>query len=173
MNCSHCNTNPATVHFKSVINGVTTEVHFCGACAQDKGLLFVDGQGFPLSPAPFESLTEMIAQLANESVPLGEKQPDIRCARCGLAYSEFQRTGRFGCDDCYASFAPAMSTLLGRIHGHSRHTGKAPLARGSGEETGGKYEREALERQLKDAVVREEFEKAAQLRDKIRRLKNG
>jgi protein arginine kinase activator len=61
-----------------------------------------------------------------------------------------------------------MMPLLRRIHGNSRHIGKVP------ERTGGRArlvkEIEVIKRQLKEAVGREEFERAAQLRDSIRQL---
>ena len=58
------------------------------------------------------------------------------------------------------------STLLSHIHGHTRHTGKT--ARTSGAQA------PDLQQQLKVAIAREDFERAAELRDELkRRKKNG
>ena len=72
-----------------------------------------------------------------------------------------------GCGHCYTHFEEKLQPLLRRIHGNTRHTGRCP---GGLEEPGAAGEgNRKLKSQLK-AVSREEFERAAQLRDAIRDL---
>ena len=66
------------------------------------------------------------------------------------------------------AFDEQLAPLLRRIHGSSRHTGKVP--RRSQGAIRFARELERLREELRLAVQREEFEKAAELRDRIRAL---
>jgi protein arginine kinase activator len=92
----------------------------------------------------------------------------VQCPRCGLLYSSFKETGRLGCSECYAAFQFQLRPLLRRIHGDTRHRGKSPTHDG-GEQTGTR-QIQRLHDELQRAVEREEFEKAAGIRDEIRKL---
>jgi len=180
MICARCKKNPATIHFKSVLNNQTTQWDLCAPCAQEKGFLTPSAAGeFALFPAPIETLAQLMAHLAEEEATAGRKRAPGRCGYCGLTFAEFQQTSRFGCAHCYDSFAPQVEALLPKIHGQGRHVGKvyaAPAQARTSPPGGGPikaHEVEVLSRQLKDAVGKEDFEKAAQLRDKIRRLKDA
>src|SRR5438552_10196764 len=97
-----------------------------------------------------------------------ERVGSVQCPRCGLLYSAFKETGRLGCAECYAAFQFQLRPLLRRIHGDTRHRGKSP-ARGAGVMTSTR-QIQRLHDELQRAVEREDFEKAASLRDEIRRL---
>ena len=94
-----------------------------------------------------------------------------KCEKCGVSEEQFAKKGLLGCGDCYPIFEEKMLPLLRRIHGNTRHTGKVP------ERTGGRArlvkEIEVIKRQLKEAISREEFERAAQLRDSIRQMEKN
>ncbi len=174
MLCQQCKKNPVTVHFKSVVNGHATEWALCGACAQEKGLALLPEGGVPLSPAPFKSLSELIAQLVDEGGAGGQAHASVRCDRCGLTDHQFHVQGRFGCARCFEVFAPAVEPLLKHIHGHTRHAGKTPprgtFTAEAGEAAPAEISR--LTKELKKAVQEEDFERAAQIRDRLRRLKS-
>jgi protein arginine kinase activator len=93
---------------------------------------------------------------------------ELRCPRCGLSYSEFRQRGRLGCSDDYKLFREGLSQLLERIHGSTQHLGKIPSRAGANL----KRERELIElkRELTRVIQREEYERAAQVRDQIRRM---
>lgn len=90
---------------------------------------------------------------------------DIFCPQCGLSAAEFNRTGRLGCGECYSTFGADLAIVLRRLHGAGRHVGKIPALNATQLEA--RTSLLALRRQLKQAVDREEFEKAAELRDRI------
>jgi protein arginine kinase activator len=93
------------------------------------------------------------------------------CPGCGLAYNEFKAKGRLGCPTCYEAFAPVLVPLLEKVHGAAAHTGRAPH-RVAGE----REAREALaglEEELTQAVAAEQYEKAAELRDRIREMRGN
>ncbi|MDR1705609.1 MAG: UvrB/UvrC motif-containing protein, partial [Clostridiales bacterium] len=88
------------------------------------------------------------------------------CARCGLKYEDFRTEGRLGCAECYTAFRPQIDSILKSIHGSGEHLGK--ISRKAPPEITLKRELGNLRRKLKEAIENEEFETAAQLRDKIR-----
>lgn len=87
------------------------------------------------------------------------------CPHCGLSLAEFNKTGRLGCSECYHVFAEELHSLLRKIHGSDQHIGKVPATDPIQVEV--RKEVLALRRRLKRAIEREEFEKAAELRDRI------
>jgi protein arginine kinase activator len=91
------------------------------------------------------------------------------CPSCGLAYAEFKAKGRLGCPACYAAFGPVLVPLLEKVHGAATHRGKTP-ERVKGV-LASRRQLAEIEEQLSQAVANEEYEKAAQLRDRIRELR--
>lgn len=61
-----------------------------------------------------------------------------------------------------------MTPLFRRIHGNINHTGKIPKRAGGRLKT--VRELETLKAELANAIKNEEYEKAAEIRDKIRAL---
>lgn len=171
MDCQICNKRPANVHITKIINGVKNELHICEQCAKEKEGIGVNNQ-LPVFNTPF-SFSNIIAGLMDftsaGSFPNTSMQ-QVRCPVCNLGYDEFKKTGRFGCSECYESFGNNLEPLFKRIHGNTQHTGKVP------KRTGGiiriKRDIEKLKYELKRAIENEEYEKAAELRDKIKVLEN-
>ncbi|MFZ5353621.1 MAG: UvrB/UvrC motif-containing protein [Bacillota bacterium] len=162
MNCEECGKKPATVHITKVENGKKTDMHLCEQCALQK-----NGIGINTS----FSINDLLAGLLNTSglVPIKvDFTQDIKCSICGLSFSKFRETGHFGCSSCYKTFGERLNPLLKKVHGNTTHTGKVP------NKAGGRIkllrEVEKLKQELEAAVRSEEYEKAAQLRDKIREL---
>lgn len=165
MTCVECKKKAATVFFKAVVNNKITEMSLCESCARNKGIELTMGQDF----LSFSGLFGNLSELAKEFLPVEKKS--LRCPACGLKYSQFKETGRLGCPECYKSFEPQLTQLLTRIHGCSSHSGKkyetcAPDGAAGGELSARLLD--ALKKELKAAVAREDFETAAGLRDKIR-----
>lgn len=165
MLCERCGQRPATVHFTEIINGHKQESHLCEVCAGE-----IQPQGFKFVPQL--NLHNFLAGLLNHEFGGGGYGLTVtggrKCEKCGVAEEQFIKQGLLGCGDCYPYFEERLLPLLRRIHGSTRHTGKVPGR------TGGRVrlvkEIEKLKGQLKKAVDCEEFELAAQYRDKIREL---
>lgn len=69
----------------------------------------------------------------------------------------------------YETFKNQLNPVLGRLHsGNLSHSGKIPKRMGGGISLRKKIEE--LKVQLKNSILHEEFEKAAQLRDEIRTI---
>lgn len=171
MLCERCGERPAVVHITEVINNKKREMHLCQVCAQE-----VKPQGFTFSPQGFAfspqlNLHNFLSGLLDFNVEAempGDAGLVDRCEHCGLLEEKFIKSGLLGCSHCYESFGNRLRPLLRRIHGTDRHAGKVP------KRTGGKarldMEIRELKSKLREAVAREEFERAAELRDKIRNL---
>lgn len=93
-----------------------------------------------------------------------------KCPVCGRTYSEFARSGRFGCGECYKTFRAPVSEVLRQIHSTTRHTGKIPSKSGNAIKKQRKYEQ--LKAQLQEAVKSENYELAAKLHKEIRAMES-
>lgn len=93
-----------------------------------------------------------------------------KCPVCGHTYSDFMRTGKIGCGECYNSFRTPIKQTLARIHPNTVHTGKIPSK--SGKELKLKRKYEALKAELSEAVRNEDYEKAAKLHKEIRKIES-
>lgn len=156
MTCQRCR-KEATVHLTESVQGEVREIHLCGACARKVGVplprpnpdLALDAvvQGLILA-----HVGELVGELAQRSCPI-----------CGLKYMEFRAGGRLGCPHDYQAFDHGLLPLIRRAHGASRHVGKIPRHR---PDDPARLLR--LRAQLREAVAREDYERAVQLRDQIR-----
>jgi protein arginine kinase activator len=102
------------------------------------------------------------------SAPVTESQP---CSGCGLRLGEIAQTGRVGCPECYRHFAQRLTPYIRRVHGPAAHTGHIPKSAG-----GQIYQKRRLSElnaALRDAIVLQEFERCAELRDEIAALGGG
>lgn len=166
MLCEKCQKKPAKVYMTKIVDGEKTETHLCEECARES-------QGFNFGFDPKFMLQNIFADFFNNTHAVGvpaqnvEPQP-LQCDNCGFTENHFARLGRLGCSKCYDVFEARLDSLLRRVHGNSRHTGKVP------ERTGGtirvRKEMDNLRQVLQQAVLKEEFEEAARLRDEIRKL---
>jgi len=171
MNCSVCHKNEATIHLTEIINNQVIKMHLCEECAKKKGIDV--GEGFP-----HFSLADLLAGLTD----LGFESPlkiakKISCPTCGLTDSDFRENGRLGCSDCYQTFSKQLAPLLKRIHGSPYHTGKKliPIVSTGQEKVSGEDKRiketiASLQKELKEAIKKEEYERAAEIRDQLHKL---
>ncbi|AFS79322.1 putative UvrB/UvrC protein [Gottschalkia acidurici 9a] len=164
MMCENCGKKPSTFHMTKVVNGDTTEVHLCEDCASNN-------KEFDFNFDSSFSIQNLLAGLLD--MPKDEKVTtnyiqDIKCKDCGMTYEQFRKFGKFGCSNCHDSFHERLSPLLKKIHGHDTHIGKVPRKAGGAIRI--KKDIDLLKNKLQLSVKNEEFEKAADLRDEIKRL---
>ncbi len=160
MLCQLCQKNEATVEFTEIINDEVTQLHLCDECAKDKGVEME--QHFNIS--------DLLAGMSDLGLEPEAKEIDVKCPKCGMIFNDFRKIGRLGCGDCYGAFRRQLLPLLKRIHGSTRHMGKATTKL---EKTGGAQKRSGLQelrQKLQRAIEAEEFEEAAGIRDVIREL---
>ncbi|MDA0841022.1 MAG: UvrB/UvrC motif-containing protein [Planctomycetota bacterium] len=158
MKCDQCDKN-ATVHITENLENKEKrrEVHLCEECAREQGVL------------QQPSLPQMLGGMLAGGPEAAITTPDIACTKCGMTYSEFRSSGRLGCSDCYKPFKRPLIPFLEKVHGSTRHTGKAPSHMGRSMAVEQRIA--VLQREMDKAVEDEDFERAADLRDKIQELK--
>jgi protein arginine kinase activator len=99
-------------------------------------------------------------------MPAAKGEP-TQCSFCQATLADFRATGRLGCAHCYETFETSLRDLLRRVHGNSRHIGRryvAPLPT----ELPHVSSATELRDRLKRAIEAEQFELAADIRDKLR-----
>jgi protein arginine kinase activator len=160
MQCDACQSEEATVFLTQIVNGKMQKVNLCPACAKVKG---VD------DPAGFQ-LTDLLMGLgASKDVESTASQH--KCPVCGFTQTDLKKTGRLGCSNCYEVFAEQLGGMLKNMHKGIKHVGKAPAGRKAIREM--KEALATMENDLADAVRSEDYEKAAELRDRIRDFRGG
>lgn len=169
MICQECKQNPATVRVIMQGPAGRRELFLCQKCARQHDEL---PPGWT-SPFSFSGLGSLLGSLLGGEFGVGAGQslePASLpvCPSCGMTFREFTRTGRLGCRHCYEAFSERLDPLIRRIHGSTAHTGKR--ARRAQAHLASQRERDELQRQLEEAVRREDYELAARLRDRIREL---
>ena len=180
--CELCNKNPATVHLTEILHqNVRKEIHLCDECAKSKNVSF---------KSPLSEILSGVLEAAGKGL---KELAELKCPQCGITYAEFRSRTRLGCPNDYVVFQGGLLPLLEKIHGATHHRGKVPsnaavqaarapeAAHEPATETDTEPVLEAdrkrvvaigeLEKQLDRLVKAEEYEKAAQVRDQIRNLK--
>ena len=159
MLCESCGKNQASIHYTKIINGEIKEHHLCADCTSSFSDLDFDTSLF---------FNKFFTGLIDNIDDLEEKVIDIKCPECGLTYKKFKAIGKFGCSKCYKTFENQLDSLVRGLHGHNTHRGKIPKR--SNVKIFLKRETEKLRVDLENAIKREEFEKAAIIRDELKTL---
>lgn len=161
MLCQLCKKREATVHFTRIINQQKVEMYVCEQCARENSELKVN-------------IHKLLSGIMGIGTPADiEEAPftTLKCESCGLTIEEFNKTGLLGCAKCYDAFGDSIKTMLKRIHGNVKHHGKVP------KKISGKikdaYNLRSLKEELQKCIDKEEYEKAAQIRDKIKVLEKS
>jgi len=164
MQCQACHKREATVHVTEISEGVRSEMHLCEECAHQEGIAVKSH--VPLN----ELLSTLLASQPDESEFLTESGQVQSCPHCGFTMSQFRNKAVLGCPYDYELFEKPLLPIIERAqNGQTTHTGKVPSKTPVGSKK--QVTLSALRRQLEAAVRSEDYEKAAQLRDKINKLK--
>ena len=162
MLCQICNEQQATVHYTEILNNKAVELHLCEDCARKKEIIDQSGNFL---------MSDLVKGLAG-FVGTEDVEENLKCDNCGLLFSDFRKTGRFGCSRCYKAFQAELEPLIKRIHGSTKHVGNVMPAKHAKEaQTLSKIEKLKIE--MEKVVQQEAFEKAAEIRDKIKKLEKG
>ncbi|MAS94563.1 MAG: excinuclease ABC subunit B [Verrucomicrobiales bacterium] len=177
MNCDVCQTEKATIFFSQMVEGKLQKVNLCKSCADEKGV--TDPTGYELA--------NMLAGMGKESEPEKPASSDtdeLTCDSCGFTQTDFKKTGRFGCANCYYVFDDGLDSLLEAMHKHTQHKGKVPasfpnLPEAEPVETpSAEMEKSPLDKlsELKESLSKsvedEDYEEAARIRDEISQLES-
>ena len=170
MQCTQCGEREAVVQLTQIANEEVVHLHLCERCAAEKGVETVGGMG----KTPIGSF---LASMGSATLAGGGEltSPEATCAACGATIADFKQSGRLGCPECWHAFERPLRELVRRLHGSSRHIGRRSAPTGPGLETAPGLRREGptaadVRSQLRLAVEAENFELAAELRDRLKGL---
>ena len=162
MLCSNCGIKDANFHYKYLSGGKLAELHLCTDCAKELGYLKESESLF--------NLGSILGDFLSVPKTVSPSSAGLRCPQCSTSFDSVKRTGFLGCDKCYEIFERPIEAMLAKIQPSTVHKGKLSGADGK------KIERENtlrnLKEELKRAVIDENYEQAAVLRDKIKEFEN-
>lgn len=160
MICEKCKKNKATTHLHTVSNGIVKDAYLCSECAKV----------YKASQFDNSELFDIMQSFFNDSLRV---KNDVKCDKCGSTFQEVKTKGRLGCANCYSTFVEQLNETILKLHGSTVHKGKRPFGdtKNNAEKNDEKYDLISdLKEKLKLAIENEEYEKAAVLRDEIKRL---
>ncbi|MFQ5806367.1 MAG: UvrB/UvrC motif-containing protein [Phycisphaerae bacterium] len=162
--CEHCKKAQATFHLTNISrDGEKIERHLCERCAIEEGLIQIHKPDFS---------TEILESFIASAKSASSADTNLVCDECGISYVEFRNQGLLGCPKDYDTFKEALLPLIERAHdGATHHTGKSPKSLGATRTT--QQEIHRIKRQLEEAVAAEDYERAAELRDRIQTLESS
>ena len=165
MQCNECE-KPATFHITELMSDEPQEIHLCEEHARDylrpseSEQAGVPTVGFPdVFPDQLK-----VGQTAEELARLDQQS----CPVCGITFYEFRNKGRLGCPHDYECFEAELEPLIMNIHGDIEHKGRRPTRKIGGNPT----DLIRMRREMQLAIDQEEYERASELRDEIRRLED-
>jgi protein arginine kinase activator len=162
MECQICKQKEARVHLTQIVDNEVKKVDLCESCAKEKGVN--DPTGFSLADLLLGLGASQKMEEASEAV--GSERA---CPQCGYTQADFKKSGRLGCAECYEVFSDGLDSVLKTMHKDIRHRGKMPPEVRKATDAAARLKR--LDRDLKAAIEREDFETAARLRDEIKAAK--
>ena len=155
--CEICGKGDARIRIRQIIGTECREMRICEFCARERGIIGGGGEGISEDAAWF--LHGLFEDIPGKSV--GARS----CPVCSTRLRDLRSSRRAGCSSCYEAFGREIRKLLRLPEGEKIHRGKIPRRILS-------YkmffiDRENLKIQLEIALDNEDYEKAAELRDRI------
>jgi protein arginine kinase activator len=159
MLCENCRENDAVVNLTTIKDNVVTQQHLCEKCAAAKGV------ETSVTPKQHPLISEIMNDVHQKAQLGGDDARE--CHFCGATTRDFRATSRLGCARCYTAFERHLRELLRKLHGTPRHVGRSyvPPASELLERVGSTAQ---LRERLRRAIDTEQFELAAELRDRLR-----
>lgn len=167
MICEKCKEREAILNLSKMLNGEVTNIWLCEKCIKKFGKdIFSDIAGDKESYASFNNLLSIIFD------DMGKKNESSKteCNRCGTKLKEIENGKLIGCEECYKIFEKNINKIVEKNNTYNEHKGDIPNR--LGEEIRNKRILRELEKELEIAIVIEAYEKAAELRDEIKKLKD-
>ena len=168
MLCERCHAHPATVHMVQVVNGHRKEEHLCSECAEKEHVFQKEqsffGHGFFDSPLDHFFGGSMLGHLLED--PFGTRTLEDQ----GGQFIEVSPEKLPENEDGYNRFKESIRPSFRK--GKNEIPVNEPKAKEKADAPAESEELQALRRELKSCVDREDFERACEVRDKIKALES-
>lgn len=163
--CQYCE-KPATFHITELTQPDGPSVmHLCEEHARS----FLHKE----QSSPAASIAGALAKQLN----LGQTKAELaeldqkECPVCGISFFEFRNTGRLGCPYDYKHFEADLTPLLTNIHESLHHKGKQP--RRAAASADNQAEMIQLRREMEEAIECEDYERASEIRDQLKKMEDA
>ena len=156
MKCDVCKINDAVIFLQEVRGTQKKELHLCLECAKAKGIP---------TPNPGEKFDPEKLSLEKIISAMSEKKS---CKVCGRSLDDIKRYRSVGCPACFSNFTSEIKALLKKDGEEKTYCGSFPRHVSDGRSV--LQDRIILQEKLEESVAKEDFEKAAIYRDKIKEL---
>jgi protein arginine kinase activator len=154
MLCQRCLKRDARFHSYRIINNELVDVHLCSRCVESNG-------NQEETNNIGDKLHSLLEVLLKADIYNGSSSSVLRCDGCGTTLKEIEKYGLAGCPRCYECFSHQL--LKDTDITYSTESGSINTKESS-------TFLDRLEKRLQRAVETEDFEEAAQIRDRIRTL---
>ena len=170
MKCQNCGENEANVRYTQIVNGSKEEMYLCDRCANKMKLNMNFKFGFDDIFSSFFAEPTLIKPF--------EISEGLVCDACGMRYDDFAKNGMLGCENCYRVFNRRLDNVIKKLHGSNRHIEDDDRPKGVATKVKDKKktvkeEIEELKEKLNNCIKCEDYEQAAILRDKIKKLEKS
>ena len=167
MLCERCHAHPATVHMVQVVNGHRKEEHLCSECAEKEHVFQKEqsffGHGFFDSPLDHFFGGSMLGHLLED--PFGTRTLEDQG---GGQFIEVSPEKLPENESSYDRFKEAIRPSFQK--GKNEIPVNEPKAKEKADAPAESRELQALRKELKSCVDREDFERACEVRDKIKAI---
>ncbi|MDA1113228.1 MAG: UvrB/UvrC motif-containing protein [Planctomycetota bacterium] len=164
MICQSCEKLQATLHQLDVVyddagKAQVSERDFCPVCAKQAGLPVPKAAAFPKVISMLSKAFLMQGAPGSATPIKPDSQEELTCPDCGWTLRDLRQTSRLGCPNDYEVFADYVGEMLERLHGHSQHVDwrEDSLL-------------DQLSAEMDQAILAEDYEAAARLRDQIQKM---
>lgn len=166
MLCERCYAHPATVHMVQVVNGHRKEEHLCSECAEKEHVFQKEqsffGHGFFDSPLDHFFGGSMLGHLLED--PFGTRTLEDQ----GGQFIEVSPEKLPENESSYNRFKESIRPSFQK--GKNEIPVNEPKAKEKADAPAESEELQALRKELKSCVDREDFERACEVRDKIKAI---
>jgi protein arginine kinase activator len=181
MFCDNCGKREVEVLIKQVVNQEVRHLNLCRICAEEMGFI---SPMIPSITISFSINDDIPRQKKVRRVQPKKKEPiyeSLMCPTCMTKFSTFREEGLLGCPKCYEVFRFPLGAYLQKTQGAESHwDGTSNMFKEIGlfteemiQETE-ELRRNELEEniaklryEMNEAISREDYERAAELRDML------
>jgi protein arginine kinase activator len=161
MKCDVCGKGDVVINIQQILGEKKLEIGLCQSCAKKYGI--------SKNAEILQTTTsELLQALLLDKGRSGSSTKNRVCPRCTLTLKEFKKYERLGCIECFNVFNREITAMLRDKQMGTRHTGKFPNRLHAYKTFF--VDRERIRKKLESAIQREDYERAAKLRDKLTEL---
>lgn len=153
MLCQNCKKREATVNHVEIIGGKPCAQHLCESCANEM----------------FGAFEAEVANAVLSGLFGTMRTEEKVCPACGLAFSEYERSGLLGCPSCYDVFKEELLPRIEHIHGRVTHVGKSGGVNTTEHDL--MLRLASLQREMESAMQRGDYIEASRINERMNALK--